>query len=80
MGAFLAALALALTILGGAIAFLHSSKAPRSESRNIPVSASCFSPTFCVAVDDQGSATIFNGHSWSPRKAVTRAPMTSVSC
>ena len=41
---------------------------------------SCPTTTFCVAVDNAGSAVIFDGHSWSSPAVIDPSALSSVSC
>jgi hypothetical protein len=48
--------------------------------RRVPLSVSCPSSRFCMAVDDEGNAIAFDGQSWSKPSPLHVLGMTTVSC
>lgn len=50
-------------------------------SHGTPSNISCTSSTFCVAVDEHGAASIYNGTSWSPPQTIDDGvTLPGVSC
>ena len=47
---------------------------------SVPDSATCVSPSFCMAVDEEGDALIYNGQTWSGPAKVDPSNFTDVSC
>lgn len=58
----------------------RSPRPPPTTVVNVPLSVSCPSVQFCMAVDDQGNAIRFNGTSWTKPTAIENGGMTVVSC
>jgi hypothetical protein len=55
-------------------------KPPSASVKRVPLSLSCASAGFCMAVDDFGYAIQFSGTSWSKPTPLPVQEMTAVSC
>jgi hypothetical protein len=72
-----------VVLVGLAAGYLSARPAHAQSARagpNVPVSVSCPTTQFCVAVDDQGNALRFEGGVWSRPHSLQATGLNSVSC
>ena len=79
--AFLAVVGVVLAALGATYLAVRPAHAVGARAgRSVPLSVSCPTAQFCVAVDDQGNALRFVNGVWSKPRSLQTSALTGVSC